>query len=176
MHEFLVALRGEMNERRTQVALQAFALLDEDVDGVVDGDVLLDTYEPAGHPDVVSGKRTETAVTREFLDTFDGADKDGDVTPSGFLRYSANVSATIDSDEEYEAMMRGVWQLPVGDSGCRRVVSTLGDRGLSTSTCIHCPASSVTTNLYKYPDLQKPRPHTVLAPTHTTTFIPRRSR
>ena len=93
------------------------------MDGVVDGDVLLDTYEPAGHPDVVSGARTETAVTREFLDTFDGADKDGDVIPSGFLRYSANVSATIDSDEEYEAMMRGVWQLPPGDSGCRRVVS-----------------------------------------------------
>ena len=122
LHEFLVGLRGEMNERRTQIALQAFALLDEDFDGVVDGDVLLDTYDPAGHPDVVSGARKESAVTREFLDTFDGADKGGDVSPSGFLRYSANISSHIDSDEAYEAMMRGVWQLPPGDSGCRRMV------------------------------------------------------
>lgn len=49
---------------------------------------------------MIAGKRTKAEVLREFLDTFDGGEKDGNVYPSEFIRYYANVSSTIDEVRE----------------------------------------------------------------------------
>ena len=47
---------------------------------------MMDKYDASNHPDVVSGKKTKTAVLREFLETFEvGGEIDGKVTKEEFI-------------------------------------------------------------------------------------------
>jgi hypothetical protein len=69
---------------------------------------------------------------REFLDTFDGTEKDGKVTPVEFCQYYGNVSSSIDSDDYFELMIRNAWHISGGEgwcanSSCRRVLVTHKD-------------------------------------------------
>ena len=125
--EFLLAVRGELNDRRTQLVLAAFAVLDRDGSGVVDLDDIKGKYNAKEHPDVLQGRKTEDAVLLEFLDTFDGGEKDGKVHPSEFVRYYANVSASIDDDDYFELVVRNAWHMSGGEgwsanTSCRRVL------------------------------------------------------
>ena len=68
-------------------------------------------------------------VCSEFLDTFDTIDKDGSVTPAEFIKYYANVSASIEEDDYFELMIRNAWHISGGEgwcanSTCRRVLVT----------------------------------------------------
>ncbi|KAE8877284.1 hypothetical protein PF005_g11299 [Phytophthora fragariae] len=125
--EFLLAVRGELNERRTQLVLAAFKILDADGSGVVDLNDIKAKYSAKEHPDVLQGRKTEDEVLREFLDTFDGGEKDGKVHPSEFVRYYANVSASIDDDDYFELVIRNAWHISGGEgwsanTTCRRVL------------------------------------------------------
>jgi hypothetical protein len=69
---------------------------------------------------------------REFLDTFDGAEKDGKVTVQEFCKYYANLSSSIDEDDYFELMMRNAWHISGGEgwcanTSCRRVLVTHTD-------------------------------------------------
>uniref|UniRef100_M4B5S2 EF-hand domain-containing protein n=1 Tax=Hyaloperonospora arabidopsidis (strain Emoy2) TaxID=559515 RepID=M4B5S2_HYAAE len=125
--EFLLAVRGELNDRRTQLVLAAFKILDRDGSGVVDLDDIKGKYSAKEHPDVLQGRKTEDKVLLEFLDTFDGGEKDGKVHPSEFVRYYANVSASIDDDDYFELVVRNAWHMSGGEgwsanTSCRRVL------------------------------------------------------
>lgn len=126
--EFLVTLRGELNDRRHQLVLMAFEILDADKSGVVEINDISEKYNGKKHPDVISGKRTEESVLREFLDTFDSPEgKDGKVTTEEFCNYYSNVSASIDDDDYFELMIRNAWHISGGEgwcanSSCRRVL------------------------------------------------------
>jgi hypothetical protein len=69
--EFLRAVRGEMNQRRKKLALQAFDKLDSDKSGVIEINEIKYLYNVKNHPDVKSGKKTEDEVYGEFLETFE---------------------------------------------------------------------------------------------------------
>ncbi|KAL4124005.1 hypothetical protein PRIC2_009847 [Phytophthora ramorum] len=130
--EFLLAVRGELNERRTQLVLMAFKILDADGSGVVDLNDVKGKYNVKQHPDVLQGRKTEDEVLLEFLDTFDGGEKDGKVHPNEFVRYYANVSASIDDDDYFELMIRNAWHISGGEgwsanTTCRRVLVTHAD-------------------------------------------------
>ncbi|KAF4315440.1 hypothetical protein G195_011041, partial [Phytophthora kernoviae 00238/432] len=130
--EFLLAIRGELNERRTQLVLAAFKILDADGSGIVDLNDIKAKYSADQHPAVLSGSKTQDEVLREFLDTFDGGEKDGKVHPSEFVRYYANVSASIDDDDYFELMIRNAWHISGGEgwsanTTCRRVLVTHAD-------------------------------------------------
>ena len=60
--EFLFTIRGELNERRTALVLQAFQILDADKSGVVEVNDLRGKYDASKHPDVKSGKKTTDEV------------------------------------------------------------------------------------------------------------------
>ncbi|CAI5728531.1 unnamed protein product [Peronospora effusa] len=125
--EFLLAVRGELNERRTQLVLVAFTILDADGSGVVDLNDIKGKYSAKEHPDVLQGRKTEDEVLLEFLNTFDGGEKDGKVHPGEFMRYYANVSASIDDDDYFELMIRNAWHISGGEgwsanTTCRRVL------------------------------------------------------
>jgi len=130
--EFLKGCRDPMNSRRQQMTLMAFAIMDADKSGVIEMNDIQGKYNADKHPDVISGKRTTTEVLREFLDTFDSAEKDGKITPAEFLEYYSNVSASIDNDDYFELMMRNAWHISGGEgqcanSSCRRVLVTHTD-------------------------------------------------
>jgi Ca2+-binding EF-hand superfamily protein len=116
--EFLFGVRGELNTRREQMVLLAFDVIDKDKSGILDLDDITEAYDASQHPDVIAGKKTKGAVLREFLDTFDGGEKDGKVYPNEFKRYYANISASVDDDDYFELMIRNAWHIPGGEGWC----------------------------------------------------------
>eukprot|EP00736_Rhodelphis_marinus_P011918 Rmarinus@m.15932 len=130
--EFLSGVRGVMNERRQKFVNMAFDIIDKDGNGTLELVDIVGTYDASKHPDVISGKRTASEVLREFLDTFDGGEKDGIVTREEFHKYYSNVSASIDNDDYFELMMRNAWHISGGEGWCanttnRRVLVTHAD-------------------------------------------------
>ncbi|XP_037021271.2 calcyphosin isoform X1 [Artibeus jamaicensis] len=136
LEEFLRALRPPMSQAREAVIAAAFAKLDRSGDGVVTVDDLRGVYSCRAHPKVRSGEWTEEEVLRRFLDNFDSSEKDGQVGAGGalaapvalavhthsglvcpqvtlaeFQDYYSGVSASMDTDEEFVAMMTSAWRL-----------------------------------------------------------------
>ncbi|MDR3742621.1 MAG: hypothetical protein P4L40_26685 [Terracidiphilus sp.] len=52
-------------------------MLDKDGSGTLDLSDIMAAYDASKHPDVISGKVTKNEVFRQFLDNFDGGEKDG---------------------------------------------------------------------------------------------------
>jgi len=130
--EFLEGLRGPLSPRREQLVLKAFKLLDADGNGILELCDVQGKYNASRHPDVISGKCTETEILEAFLDTFNGPRDDGKVTPKDFCQYYCGVSASIDNDDYFELMIRNAWHMSGGtgwaaNTSCRRVLVTHTD-------------------------------------------------
>jgi Ca2+-binding EF-hand superfamily protein len=57
--EFLMAVRGELNEFRRGIIEKAFRKIDKDGSGEIDIEDIKDLYNASKHPDVVQGRKTE---------------------------------------------------------------------------------------------------------------------
>ncbi|XP_006170323.1 calcyphosin isoform X2 [Tupaia chinensis] len=84
LEEFLRALRPPMSQAREAVIAAAFSKLDRSGDGVVTVDDLRGVYSARAHPKV---------------------------TRAEFQDYYSGVSASVDTDEEFVAMMSSAWHL-----------------------------------------------------------------
>ncbi|KAL0966556.1 hypothetical protein UPYG_G00296730 [Umbra pygmaea] len=110
--EFLENLRPPMSRARVTVIDQAFKKLDRTGDGVVTVEDLRGIYNASHHPKFKSGEWTEEQVFLSFLDNFDSpTNKDGKVTEDEFINHYSGVSASIDSDEYFVAMIKNAWKL-----------------------------------------------------------------
>lgn len=103
--EFLVALRGDLNENRISFIRQAYQKLDINGDGKVTLDDIARIYDVSQHPDVMSSKKTPEEAYREFMSLWDTQVADGIVTLDEFCQYYRDVSASIDTDEYFGVMM-----------------------------------------------------------------------
>jgi len=144
--EFLKVMRGKMSKRRRELVLLAFDILDIDKSGRVTTDELASHYDVTLHPDVVAGILTEEEALMEFSAVWDGTDRDGVVTRSEFLDYYADVSASIDTDDYFELVIRNAWHIAGGEGqyentsnlrvlityhdGSQEVVGLVDDRGI----------------------------------------------
>ncbi|EHB15106.1 Calcyphosin [Heterocephalus glaber] len=102
---------AELGLAREAIIAAAFAKLDRSGDSVVTVDDLRGVYSGRSHPKVCSGEWTEEEVLQRFLDNFDARDKDGQVTLEEFQDYYSGLSASVDTDEEFVAMVTSAWQL-----------------------------------------------------------------
>lgn len=116
--EFIMAVRGDMNEKRVAIVEQAFRVIDKDGSGVLDINDIKDSYNASKHPDVVSGKREAESVLVEFLETFEthhnlkeGGQNDGRVTLEEFTEYYNNISSSIDNDDYFALMINNSWNV-----------------------------------------------------------------
>lgn len=116
--EFLRTVRGNMNDFRRKLCLQAFKIMDKDGSGCLTIDDIKGTYNAKFHPEVKSGKKTEDEVFLEFLETFEatydqlsGLQKDGKITVDEWMEYYENVSMSIDDDPYFELMMNNCWRM-----------------------------------------------------------------
>uniref|UniRef100_K3WZI9 EF-hand domain-containing protein n=1 Tax=Globisporangium ultimum (strain ATCC 200006 / CBS 805.95 / DAOM BR144) TaxID=431595 RepID=K3WZI9_GLOUD len=131
--EFLVGMRGEMSPRRLAFVTMAFDLLDKDGDGVVTLQELTLAYDTPKHPDVINGKLAAQDALRLFAAQWESEkERDGVITKLEFEEYYQNLSASIDSDEYFELMMRNAWHISGGEGACanstnRRVLVTKSD-------------------------------------------------
>lgn len=122
-----------MNPRRKQLVHLAFRILDRDGSGQVDVTDIQGVYNASSHPDVLTGRRSEEEILTEFLLAFQvGKDRDEIITREEFESYYANLSASIDSDDYFELMIRNAWHISGGEGWCenttnRRVLVTHAD-------------------------------------------------
>jgi Ca2+-binding EF-hand superfamily protein len=121
--EFLFALRGDLSLRRLGLVKQAFKKLDKTRDGVITIDDLRECYDASSHPDVVSRKLTAEEVFHQFLSQWEASGtSDGVVSLDEFVDYYRSVSAAIDRDGDFDAMMNRAWG--IGTAGAE-----LGGKG-----------------------------------------------
>ena len=57
--EFLMAIRGDLNDKRLGLVQKAFKMIDRDGSGYLDPNDIRNTYNASKHPDVLEGKKTE---------------------------------------------------------------------------------------------------------------------
>ena len=114
--EFLRTIRGEMNDFRKNLVNQVFNKLDINGNGEISFDELQAKYSAKSHPEVLSGRKTEDEVLKEFMDTFQdtynylcGTESDNIVTLEEFMEYYENISMTIDDDDYFETMLNNAW-------------------------------------------------------------------
>mmetsp|Transcript_105073 Transcript_105073/g.295911 ORF Transcript_105073/g.295911 Transcript_105073/m.295911 type:complete len:519 (-) Transcript_105073:53-1609(-) len=115
--EFARAIRGSMSEFRLGWVKQAFSILDVDGSGIVDLRELASTYDVSQNPAVQSGKVTPDDAMRQFMKHYDG-NSDGTITLEEFIENYEWVSASIDTDDYWELMMRNAWHIPGGELWC----------------------------------------------------------
>jgi Ca2+-binding EF-hand superfamily protein len=130
--EFLVAIRGEMNDRRKKCVRMAFNILDTDGSGEVTADDLVDKYDFSSDPEVKSGKKTKQEAMRQFMKQWDRIEGDGIVTFDEFCDYYKEISASIDGDDYFELMIRNAWRIAGGEGAAantanKRVLVTRAD-------------------------------------------------
>mmetsp|Transcript_42049 Transcript_42049/g.110968 ORF Transcript_42049/g.110968 Transcript_42049/m.110968 type:complete len:659 (-) Transcript_42049:93-2069(-) len=130
--EFMVAIRGQINDRRKKLILMAFDTLDRTRDGRVTVDDVASSYDPNHHPDVAAGNMHPKDGLGHFLMQFDCLDHDNCITKSEFLEYYKNVSASIDNDDYFELMIRNAWHIAGGSGWCantsnKRILVTFND-------------------------------------------------
>ena len=109
--EFLRCLRGEINKFREGYIRQAYNKLDVNKDGQVTLEDIAKLYDVSFHPDFISKKKTAEEVYLDFMKQWDTKVADGIVTFDEFMEYFKDVSASIDTDEYFEVMMKNAWKL-----------------------------------------------------------------
>lgn len=110
-NEFLVAIRGALNEIRQAVTDAAFCKFDLDGSGCVTASDLRVVYSCNAHPKVISGEITEDEAYLEFLANFGDKNNDGKITQTEWNDYYSAVSSSIDNDDHYVELMRTAWKL-----------------------------------------------------------------
>jgi hypothetical protein len=80
-------------------------------DGRVTLDDIAKLYTVASQPEVASGSKSEHEVYMEFMSLWDTQVKDGCVTFDEFCDYYRDISASVDTDEEFVTIVTGAWKL-----------------------------------------------------------------
>ena len=109
--EFLVGIRGTLNQRRQAMVDKAFLKFDKDGNGTIEPADLRGVYDTSMHPKVISGEKTENDVFMEFLGSFGDRNGDGKIDRKEWNDYYAAVSASIDNDDHFVQLMKTAWKL-----------------------------------------------------------------
>merc|ERR1719216_595144 len=104
--EFLVGIRGSLNERRQAMVDKAFLKFDKDGNGCIEANDLRGVYNASMHPKVQRGEMTEDQVFAEFLGSFNDKNRDGRVDREEWNEYYSAVSSNIDNDEHFVLLMK----------------------------------------------------------------------
>jgi len=124
IHEFLMAVRGNMSRNRANVVQQAWQVISNGAP--IDMYEIKDKFHADKHPDVTSGKRTADQVLVEFLETFEHSlnvmernTQDGRITFEEFMEYYSNVSFVIEDDQHFSLIIKNVWDTNGGQDPYR---------------------------------------------------------
>jgi Ca2+-binding EF-hand superfamily protein len=135
--EFLKQVRGRMGAARRGMVVKVFRTLDElgDGNGFLDVADIKGAFDARASPDVIKGVKTEQQVLREFVSGFEGSkgNRDGMVSLDEWLNYYEELSASIDSDDAFGAMVASVWS----------ALKTIDASGREVCVVRHTPASAI---------------------------------
>jgi calcyphosin len=100
-----------LNEYRIGFIRKAYEKLDVNRDGLVKLDDIAKIYDVSQHAEILSGKADPKDVFMSYMSLWDTQKPDGIITFAEFCDYYRDVSASIDSDEYFGAMMTSAWKL-----------------------------------------------------------------
>jgi Ca2+-binding EF-hand superfamily protein len=105
--EFLRGMRDPLTARKKAMVERAFALLDKDESGVINGKDISHLYDVSHHKEFQEGKVTKEEVIAEFLNSFDGmkGNNDGIITKDEFLDYYADLAVSCPTEDYFCVMM-----------------------------------------------------------------------
>jgi Ca2+-binding EF-hand superfamily protein len=132
---FLSALKGPLSEQRRSAVLDTWAQFKKDSQGCMDDTDLQERYDPSHHPLVRQGLKTQNQVLTDVGHAFNrGMPKGkGKVTEQEFLDYNAAISANVEDDALFDAIVRDAWIF--GDKPQKsgvRLDAPLGDHPLAS--------------------------------------------
>ena len=117
-NEFISKIFGTMNDFRKQIVQKVFQKLDKDNKGIIDYDIIRESYNADKHPEVLNGKRTKQEVLARFIDMFEyhfnllNKNKNNEgATMEEFEEFYNYISVLVDNDKYFENMMSRVWGL-----------------------------------------------------------------
>jgi len=112
--DLLNAIKGPLSERRANIINQVFDTLDERGHGAVDVESIIQRFNPAQHPEALSGARKREELVHDFKKVMDGAGATNNhaVTRDEFLKYYHGISASVPGDDNYFVrLMERVWNV-----------------------------------------------------------------
>lgn len=109
---------GPITENRKNLINKSFSNLTEGDKDFIEIVNIKKCYNPTTHPDIKLGKKIETEVLNEFLETFDlhhsiinNFNSNPIVSRSEFEDYYTIISATIPNDSIFDQMLTNCWNL-----------------------------------------------------------------
>ena len=100
-----------MNAARLSWVSKAYDKLDKNGDGKVTLDDIAKIIDITKFPEVVNGQMTPKEVYMKYMSLWETQEADGVVTYNEFCQYYMDVSAAVDSDEMFAAIMKSAWGL-----------------------------------------------------------------
>ncbi len=79
---------------------------------LIPSDILINSFDAALHPNVVSRKNSQSSTEREVSTYFSsGVSQSGFVSLLEFVNFHFGISLSIEDDEDFELFVRNSWQL-----------------------------------------------------------------
>ena len=133
--ELLAALRHIDNPLRRSLVNRACEMLPKDADGMVATSVLLARLDAGLHPQVVCGEISENDVSEHFDRCFGAASNPtGTISVPELQQYFAGLTAVVDADARFAAIVRGCWHLPHFDDIATRALASAADANPALAT------------------------------------------
>lgn len=107
--EMIAMLRGSLNDRRTRAVNAVFSKLDRLNLGALELQALEAAYRADNHPAVRNGSTSAQGIANEFSNAWSTQRKNGLITRDEFIEYYTEAGAHIQKDEDFEALLRAVW-------------------------------------------------------------------
>ena len=115
--EFIRVIRGQMSNNRRELIEKIFETFEPDKEGIVHINKISENFNPENNPDVIKGLQKPEDIYNEFIETFEGNHNylNGDEAHFGnvdldeFIDYYDSVSMMIDSDKEFENIVKSAW-------------------------------------------------------------------
>jgi Ca2+-binding EF-hand superfamily protein len=110
---FMSTLVGPLSPFKLELINQVFSMLDRDWDDLILLNELKNTYTARYHPDVRKGRKSESEVLAEFLDSFEAHHvlysniRDPKVSRREFRTYYQVVGAINDDDQTFDEIIKG---------------------------------------------------------------------
>jgi Ca2+-binding EF-hand superfamily protein len=132
--EFVAALRHVDSPLRRSLVHRVVNVFRKDAQGNIRVAEIRRRFRPERHPLVLRGEKSADEVGQQLADSFsDDGNPSGAVSIAELEQYFAGLSAVVDTDERFAALLRGCWDLPHFDREVTKEMSLQpdSDTGLS---------------------------------------------
>ena len=112
-NEILRLIKDNLSEKRKNLITYQFNKINLKKEQWINTIYLKSIYNSEKHPEVISGRKNKNEIFSEFSYTLDiylsYKKRDNQINLEDFLEYYSGISSSIDNDDYFEKMIKGVW-------------------------------------------------------------------